>query len=138
MLLDAEHGVNPSLEQCFVCMEDVGVVLLGAQGAKVRQAMEGGDGSNREAPRRICMNQEPCAACVKHMEMGVILISVDEAKSGKDLQNPYRTGGWCVVTDDFITRIIPGEELRGAILSKRMAFLPDEAWDLIGLPRGAT
>lgn len=27
-----KHGVNPSLEQCFICMKEVGVSIREAQG----------------------------------------------------------------------------------------------------------
>jgi hypothetical protein len=124
MYLSPEHGLNPSLEQCFVCMKDVRVILFGR--------MKG----DAEAPRRVCLDKEPCADCKKWMEQGVVLISVDEEKSKGDMQNPYRTGGWIVVRDDFIERVVQPEELRKAILKKRMAFIPDEAWDMLGLPRG--
>lgn len=53
-----------------------------------------------------------------------------------DKQNPYRTGGWVVVRSEFIERIINPEELRKSILKNRFAFVPDNAWDIIGLPRG--
>ena len=120
-----KHGVNPSLEQCFVCCKDVGVVLFG----KLK--------GDAEAPRRVCLgpNSEPCDECKGYMEQGVILISVDEARSD-DRQNPWRTGGWCVVRDEFVTRVFEPGELVEQVLKQRVAFMPDEAWDILGLPRG--
>lgn len=53
-----------------------------------------------------------------------------------DPQNPYRTGGWVVVTDNFIRQAISSEEIRERVLKKRAAFLPDEVWSLLELPRG--
>ena len=119
-----KHGVNPSLEQCFICMKEVGVVLFGELKGDV------------EAPRKVCLgpNSEPCAECKGWMEKGIILISVDESKS-KDMQNPWRSGGFIVVTEDYVRRVLTPEMLDG-VLEKRAAFIPDGIWDLIGLPRG--
>lgn len=120
--LSEKHGVNPSLEQCFVCMKDVGVVLFG----KLK--------GDAEAPGRVCLgpNSEPCDECKGFMEQGVILISVRKGESGN---NPYRTGGWCVVKDEAITRWGMSPELEESILKRRMAFIDDETWNMIGLPR---
>jgi hypothetical protein len=122
--LSEQHGVNPSVEQCFTCMKDVGVVLFGRMKGDV------------EAPRKVCLghDSEPCEECKKHMEMGVILISVDESKS-EDMNNPWRTGGWVVVKEDLIKRVFKPDELVQHVLKRRMAFMPDDAWDMLGLPR---
>ena len=126
ILLSERHGVNPSVEQCFTCMRDVGVVLFGR--------LKG----DREAPHRVCLgpNSEPCAECKKHMAMGVILISVRDPDPKDDPQNPYRTGGWVVVRNEFIERVVTPKWLADDILKRRMAFVPDDAWDMLGLPRG--
>ena len=117
--ISEKHGVNPSVSQCFVCMKDVGVVLFGKMKGDV------------EAPRRVCLNKEPCDECKKHMSIGVILISVRDGEEG---DNPYRTGGWVVVRDEFIARIVKPKELADEIIRMRMTFVPDEAWKLLGLP----
>ena len=129
--LSPQHGVNPSVEQCFVCMKDVGVVLFGK--------MKG----DAEAPRQVCLgpSSPPCTECQGHMEKGVIIISVRDGEEPEEDNvgnwNPYRTGGWCVVTDDFIKRVIKDDpELRDSILKKRMVFMPDEVWGWLELPRG--
>lgn len=119
-----KHGVNPSVEKCFVCGEDKGVVLFGR--------LKG----DAEAPRSVCLDYEPCDECKRWMEQGVILISVDEKRSKSSPQNPWRTGGWVVMKDDAIRRMFKPESLVEVILKKRMAFVPDEAWDVLGLPRG--
>lgn len=122
--LSPQYGVNPALEQCFVCMKDVGVVLFG----RLRD--------DAEAPRKVCLpGREPCDECKGYMEQGVILISVDESKTD-DPQNPWRSGGWIVVRDAAIKRLISNAELRDHILKKRVAFIPDQAWDALGFPRG--
>lgn len=122
--LSAKHGINPSLEQCFVCGEAKGVVLFG----RLPQ--------DQEAPKQVCLDQEPCPKCKGYMAQGVILISVREPKDPEEHKNPYRTGGWCVVREDMIRRVFTGPAVE-QVLRKRVAFMPDAAWDLIGLPREA-
>lgn len=51
-------------------------------------------------------------------------------------ENPYRTGGWIVVRDQFIQGAIRQEFTRESILKARFAFVPDTVWDRLGLPRG--
>ena len=47
--------------------------------------------------------------------------------------NPYRTGGWIVVKDDYVRRIAQ-EPVLSQLLKARVAFMPDAAWRLLGLP----
>lgn len=119
--LSDRFGVNPSIETCFFCGKDKGLILFG----KLKDDVE--------APRQICMNHEPCDECVGFMKQGVILISVDESKTD-DPQNPWRSGCGVVVSEDFIRRTVQ-PELAEQILKQRVSFVPDEAWDLLGLPR---
>jgi hypothetical protein len=134
--LDPKHGLNPSLMLCFFCQEPSGVALLGASGGKVSKAL-GMPHDDGQAPRQATYDMVPCAKCKELMGQGVILISVDESKS-EDRSNPYRTGVWCVVKDDFLKRTMneQAKELLEQILRLRVAFLPDDAWDKLGLPRG--
>jgi hypothetical protein len=115
-----KHGVNPSVERCFYCGEATGVVLFGQLAG------------DREAPRDVVLDRVPCAACKAWMAQGVICISVRDGESG---ENPYRTGGWVVLTADAVQRIFHGEVVVH-VLKSRVCFIPDEAWDAIGLPRG--
>lgn len=110
---------NVSLMQCFYCMKDYGVAI----DRRLRQSL----------PHRACFDHDPCPECEKLMEQGVILISVDETKS-TDRQNPWRTGGFAVVRDEAIERLVKPPELAQRILKVRMAFLPDEVWKALGLP----
>jgi len=122
MKISEKHGVNPSLMVCYFCQKEYGVALLGR--------LPG----DAVAPRSACYNREPCPECQQHMTNGIILISVDETKT-KDQNNPWRTGGWCVVREDAIRRIVRPKELLDNILKHRVAFLPDDVWDQLGLPR---
>ena len=120
--LSPTHGLNLSIMQCFFCMDDSGVALLGRLP------------NDEEAPRKICLDHVPCSKCKEYMERGIILISVSDRTDSTD--NPYRTGGWVVVSEQFIKRIVQPYELVEEILRKRCAFLPDAVWDKLSLPRG--
>jgi len=119
--MSPKHGVNPMLVVCFFCQKDRGdLALLGRLRGDV------------EAPRRGVLDYEPCDECKSYMERGIILISVRDGEKGA---NPYRTGGWVVVTEDFVKRGLEGDALK-EVLAKRVVFVPDEVWDTIKLPRG--
>ncbi len=106
--------------QCFVCGEAKGVVLLGLLP------------NDEEAPRKICLNQEPCDKCKDYMRTGIIMISVRDGESG---DTPFRTGGWCVVKAEAVLQIVNDPEL----IKRRVMFVPDNVWNQIGLPeRSAT
>lgn len=122
LLLSTKYGVNPAIPLCFFCNKPKNEVILAGR-------LKG----DVEAPRAAVWDQRPCAECKGFMERGVILISIKNGESG---DNPYRTGGWCVVTEDFVRRLVTSEFLCDEILRQRVAFVPDEAWDTVGLPRG--
>ncbi len=120
--LSEKHGVNPMMLVCYVCGENTGeIALLGMLP------------EDKEAPRRGTLTKEPCDECCKWMDKGVILISTRNGEAGVD--NPYRTGCWCVVKDDAVSRMLSNATLLKEILEKRVAFIEDEVWDKLGLPR---
>jgi len=120
--LSPKHGVNPTIPFCLFCNEPKHEVILAGY-------LPG----DQEAPTRAVWDRQPCEKCKEHMASGVVLISVRDGESG---DNPYRTGGWVVVTDDAIRKVIQTPEVRDAILKRRVAFIPDEVWYSMGLPRG--
>lgn len=119
--LSPKHGVNPAIPVCFFCGENKNELIL-----------VGRLPGDEEAPRRAVWNMEPCDKCKGFMAQGVILISAKA--DSPDQRNPYRTGGWCVVKDDAIQRIL-NPDMAQQVLQQRVAFVPDEVWDAIGLPR---
>lgn len=58
------------------------------------------------------------------------------SKCTRPTSNPYRTGGWVVVAEKFVKRVICPSELVDHMLKVRFAFMPDEVWDNLGLPQG--
>jgi hypothetical protein len=155
--LHPELGVNPRMinVHCFVCGEtkEEGLALLGMSNFRrmcnacdtwVYGGIRKSDGcprcgeynpGDREELKdhEHISNNGPCEQCTGLMEQGVVCISVRDDPDG-DPDNPYRTGGWAVVTDEAIRRIVQPQELAEGIIRKRMAFIPDDAWALIGLP----
>ena len=100
---------------CFLCGEPAGVVL----DRRLKKTL----------PRNVgCSDREPCSKCKEFMKQGIILISVDESKTD-DRTNPYRSGGWCVLKDSAYSQIF------GTPPKARAAFITDETWDKLGLPR---
>lgn len=130
--LSQKHGVNPSVEQCFYCMKDVGVILFGKMKANRRTGER-----DPEAPRQVCFgpNSEPCDECKGLMKQGVMLVSVDEEKS-TDNENPWRTGNVAVVRDEAVERWeeLFGRDMVEHILARRFSFISDPVWEMLGLP----
>jgi len=121
ILLSDKHGVNPTIPICFYCGKQRNeVALLGRLKGDV------------EAPMHACIDMHPCDECLEFMKQGVILISV---RNDSDPQNPYRTGGFVVISDEAIKRIF-NEGSSEQILQSRFAFVDDETWDKVGIPRG--
>ena len=111
MKLSRKHGVNPSLEKCWFCGKDKGVVLFGA--------LRG----DAETPRSCYLNQEPCDECKNYMKEGVILLQV------KDEDPNYRLGGFVVLKDEAVERIF-GEKAP-ELLKKRAGLVANELWEMI-------
>ena len=118
--LSEEHGVNPSVDHCFICGKDYAVVLFG----KLK--------GDAEAPRSVTTGGV-CDECEKAKAAGAIfLIEVDEEKT-TDEKNPWRTGRLAGVKEEAIRRIITPVELVDQILEHGMAYLPIEVYEGLGL-----
>lgn len=130
--LSEKYGVNPALPKCYYCLENKNEILL-----------LGHLPGDAEAPQGVVWDDQPCDKCAEFMKQGIILISVrdgEEDKIDKDskLPNPHRTGCFAVVAEVYIRRVIQPEETAERIIKQRVAFVPDAAWDLLGLPRTDT
>jgi len=120
--LSKKHGLNPMMMVCYICNETTGeIALLGMLP------------EDSEAPRQGVLNSEPCKKCRELMKIGIIFISTRDGEEG--INNPYRTGGWCVVRDEAVARFVATPSLLEAILKTRVAFVEDAVWDKIGLPK---
>ena len=131
--LDEQHGLNPSLEECFYCGEPKGVVLFGKLKPKTMKAFaDAGIGRGTEAPHKVVLDYEPCDKCKGVLEQGIMLIGVDEELT-TDRKNPYRTGKICVITEESASRLFQPEEVRDQVLEKRMAYIPKDVWEMLGI-----
>lgn len=66
---------------------------------------------------------EPCDTCKGYMEKGIIVITIDLGKT-EDPKNPYRTGGFFVVTEDYIKRLIDNDpEYLEEVLKRKFMFM---------------
>lgn len=79
--LHPEHGLNPSIEVCMICGEEMGIALLG-------------NNIKGQAPHHICTG-EICDNCKKTIDDGGCFII--EVEDGSDQKNPYRTGRYCAI-----------------------------------------
>ena len=131
MYLHKKHGLNPTMDTCFYCGQAKDILLIGAKVSKFQEA-DLADSTGKMNMQIGVMNMEPCGKCAEYMKQGIILIS---CKDDKDPKNPYRTGGWVVIKEEALNKMID-TELFEDIKKRRFVFMPDEAWDKMGLPRG--
>jgi len=111
--LHKEHGLNPTIAQCFFCGAELNeIALLGAT-------------YKSKAPKNMVVSMRPCDECARLMSMGVLLIEVKDG-SQKD-KNPYRTGQIWVITDDAAQRagLDP--------VKQRFAFIEEATATLMGM-----
>lgn len=108
------------ISQCFYCGGDDAVVI----DTRLRKRL----------PHRAVYSYEPCPQCKGWMQKGIIFIEVDESKT-TNKQDPYRVGGWAVLSEKAVRRIFAGSSVLDSVLAKRVAFIPTEVWELIGIPR---
>jgi len=136
--LSKEYGLNPAIPRCYLCGKEKNEIILPG-------VMRGKDGKDIEAPKGMVWDREPCDECKDWMKQGVILISVKDGeerpmgplRAGEQRvieDNPYRTGGWCVLRDEAVKRIFTGEAVDD-LIKKRVGFVEDEVWNMVGLPR---
>jgi hypothetical protein len=74
-----------------------------------------------------------CDECKEYSEKGIILVTIDESKTD-DPKNPYRTGGFFVVTEDFVTRLLEHQpEMLKRVLEERLTFIEHDLGVQLGL-----
>lgn len=101
----AREGKHVALTHCFFCGEGNEIILHRRLG----------DVSEMHGK---VVNMHPCSKCEGYMKQGIILIGIDDAKSGAGwnrpregvdpdnwMPNPYRTGAFCVIKEEALDRI---------------------------------
>ena len=95
--LSKEHGINPSVDTCFICGKETSLVLFGA-------SYKDENGNTVEAPRNVCTGQL-CDNCQKVIdEGGIFFIAVKDGERGN---NPYRTGQIGALKEEAVQRMFP-------------------------------
>lgn len=124
-------GNYVALTKCYFCNKDSDILLH-------RQLRD-----ISKAHGKV-VNMDPCRTCEGYMKAGVILITIDDAKSEKGwnhrpsgqkkwIPNPYRTGGFFVVTDEAVRKTIHPEAMADWAIKKRFMFIEHEAAESLGL-----
>lgn len=128
MLEKKQIGVALTKRACFVCakIEDGEIVInkeVTERGAKEAEKLHGA---------LVGWLDKPCEECQKHMEQGIIIITIDSERT-KDETNPHRTGGLFLVTEDYIKRLIDNDDkLLTEILKHRFTFIEHKMAEALG------
>lgn len=123
MKLHKEHGLNPTIRQCFWCEENTDEILL------LGNKFQG------EAPISMVIDYEPCEKCMENFDQGILLIEVSKTpitEKQPDLGGAYPTGSHWVVTEDAIRRMLQ-ESIAEDILKARKAFITKQDAMTLGL-----
>lgn len=114
-----KHGVNPSLDTCFWCGGDAGIVLFG----RLKD--------DAEAPRRVCSGYAPCSKCQEMRAMGITIIALEpKAYNGdKPEITPgfVPTGRWSVLKEEAVIRIL-NQPLLDQVLKTRAVYMLEEEY----------
>lgn len=114
------EGKHVAMERCYYCGGDKSVILS----TRLR---------NISHLDNKVIDMEPCNRCKEYMKDGVIVVSIRDGEPREgDPPNPYRTGGWWVLTVEAVKRIFNidfTEKLR------KFMFIEDGAAEKIGLKK---
>lgn len=108
MKLSKKYGVNPSISVCFFCGEDKGLVLGGRQT------------KDAELPKKAIYDFEPCDACKKLQEDGVMLIGIRNDIPPTRAEDIIKSGHYIVITDEGMKKLDPNYDL-----SQRWTLVPE-------------
>ena len=125
LLLDEEHGVNPSVLVCFLCGKDDAILLAGrlpGGGEAPRSMTHYTVKGKRGAPDT--KHTHTCPDCDKMREIGIMLIEV------QDEDQYYRTGRLFVITEEAFNRVFTGLNV-----PNRAAFIPVSVVESLGIDK---
>lgn len=96
--LSEKHGANPSLDVCFFCGKDKGIILFGHLKGDV------------QAPKRVVSGYVPCPECMQKMQSGravieVTLTDLERLPIATKPQKCWPTGRWCVIKREDAKRL---------------------------------
>jgi len=99
-----KSNIGVALTKCYYCNKNDRILMnTRLTPTKARQV---------ETAHGKVIDMEPCNECSDLMKKGIILLTIDPEKSSpswekESIPNPYRTGGFFVVTEDFCKRVFP-------------------------------
>lgn len=111
---------NVALTKCYICGKDDAILLA------TRYNKKGEPVQDLTQFHGKAINTKPCNKCREYMEQGIILISV---RDNSEKENPYRTGGWCVIKEE-----IAGKIFNIDLKINRILFIEDALWEKLNLP----
>ena len=116
-----------ALTKCYYCLKDDAIMLATRYGHDGRSTV-----NVKARYHGKVVSMEPCNECREWMKRGVILITIDDSKSTpgwnkETMPNPYRTGGFAVVTTECIERMIKDETMKQWALKHRWMFIEHDA-----------
>ena len=95
--ISKEHGINPSMDTCFICGKETSIILFGT-------SYKDENGKTSKAPMKTCTGQL-CDDCQKVIDDGgIFFIAVKDGESGN---NPWRTGQIAALKEEAVQRMFP-------------------------------
>ncbi len=119
-----------ALTRCYFCGESDRIVLNTWLSVPMADRV-------KECHGKV-LDLDPCTKCQGYMKQGVILMTFDPAKSSpgwnkERMPNPWRTGGFFVVRDAAIKRMITPKSMADWALKHRWMWVEHEAAEKMGL-----
>lgn len=124
-----KEGSYVAMTRCYLCGGDKDIILH----TRMKDISE---------VNGKVVDMSPCNKCQELMKQGIIMITIDSEKSDKDwdkpkdgeIPNPYRTGGFFVVKDEAVTRMLEGNQnYIDWVLKHRWMFIEHSVAEQIGL-----
>lgn len=123
--------------KCYYC-GDIASLGIG------KTMVEGISSRLKEADNKV-IDMNPCSKCEGYMKQGIILLTIDNEKSTPGwnippidpderkhwIPNPYRTGGFFVVKEEYIQKIFDKTNTDLA-MRLRFSFIEHEAAEMLG------
>ena len=104
IIVSKEFGLNPSVQVCSCCGEEMGVLLLGTSYRE--------NGKTAKAPMKMVTG----AICDKCKEVikrgGVFFIEIRDGEAKLNPKNPYRTGRVIALKKEAVERIFPANSVQ--------------------------
>lgn len=114
--ISPKHGVNPSIQKCFWCQKEMGLILFG----KMKD--------DAEAPKCVTLDYEPCDECKSQWEKGIAVLEAahepfyaDQPLWGADC---YPSGRMMVIRREAMRQMLSGNpDLCEAVMKSGKTFM---------------